>query len=339
MSVSAMDSKLALSGGPGSIRFQDRVATWAAWGLAVGLFSTVGWMAMQPYDPLGAVSVFSADRPWLMGLELLAVSVVVSGLATALAGRRLPDAGVFAVALGLAVANLRGATSGQLLISVAGIEPAARAPLAWKLACEGCVWFLAILAAMVASGTVTRWFSTERDDDDLVSPDETAFSEASAVLPLIDPTDKPVGRQVWVAGLTVTCVTLAGSAIIFRVLATGSPLRSVQHGQTYFAIYAAFYLSGLIAYRYWRPKTALWGCLAPPALCLLGYAYSALSSGPAGPYGQLASVPSSTFFRALPIEYVAVGTTAAMASFWSARRHWSLQSPVSTGPKPSPRRR
>lgn len=328
MPGTVVDSRTAFPDDPGHLRLGQRLLAWCAWGLAIGLFATVGWMVVQPYDPLGAVSIFTAQRPWLMLIEVLAISALVSALATALTGRHLPDAGVFAVALGLAVANLRGATSGQLLISVAGADAAARDGLAWKLAAEGCVWFLVIGAAMVAGGIVMRWIVSEGSDEATVSLDETAFAEASTVLPLLDPAEVPVPRHVWVTGLTVTGFTVAGSALIFRLLATGSPWRSVQHGQTYFALFAAFYISGLIAYRYWRTQSALWGCLAPPLLCLVGYVLSALSSAPAGPYSQLASVPPSSFFRALPIEYVSVGTLGAMSAFWSARRHWLLQSAI-----------
>jgi hypothetical protein len=302
-------------------RWHDKALALAAWVLAAGIFGSVGWMAIEPYDPLGAVSLVTRADALTMIVSVLALSAIVSGLATAIVGYRLPDAGAFAAAFGLAVANLRGQTASYLLISVAGPDAAARSGLAWKLAFEGLLWFAAIASAAIVGGVVHRWMTGDRVAPGKTKYDETTLAEAATLVPFLDPLRQADDDRSWFDGLKVTLLSLVAAALIFRILVTGSPWRSIQHGQAYFALFAAFYFGGAIAYRYWQVRSALWGCLAPPLLCFLGYAFAALSSPPKGPYGEVASVPPSSFFRASPIEYVCVGTVAAVAAFWSARRH------------------
>lgn len=321
MTYSAANAATPVSDPPGHLRLQDKALALAAWVLAAGIFGSVGWMAIEPYDPLGAVSLVTRSDTLTMIVSVLALSVVVSGLATALVGHRLPDAGAFAVATGLAVANLRGGTAGYLLINVAGPDAAVRSTLAWKLAFEGLLWFAVIAAAVVVGGVVHRWMTGNRAVGRDTRYEETALAEAAMLVPFLDPLRGVDDDRSWIDGLKVTCLSLIAAALIFRILVTGSPWRSIQHGQSYFALVAAFYLGGAIAYRYWRVRSVFWGCLAPPLLCFLGYVFSALGSPLKGPYGDVASVPPSSFFRALPLEYVCVGTAAAIAAFWSARRH------------------
>jgi len=298
-----------------------KVLSGIAWGVGVGIFVLVGWMALEPVDPRGAVALITTEGATLVVLEVLALSAIVAGLATVLVGRRLPDAGVFAVAVGLAVANLRGATSAHLLIHVAGPDTAARSALAWKLAGEGLIWCLPVVTAMVVSGLVMCWLAHDGDDAgaDRASWRDGALAEIPGLKRLLPGTDReqPAGGRI--NGLKACGLSFIAALVLFRLFATGSPLRSVQHGQTYFALVAAFYLAGWLAYRYFPVRTPLWGCLSVPLVMLAAYVVCALGSPPRG-YDQVASVPPAAFFRALPIEYIHVGTAAAIAAFWSSGR-------------------
>jgi hypothetical protein len=305
----------------GHLRFHDKALALAAWGIGVGVFASVGWMALEPADPRGAVSLVTADSVLLALAQTLALAAVVSGLATVLIGRKLPDAGVFAVSLGLAAVALRGATTSYLLINVAGPHADARSALAGKLAVGGLFWFLPILVAMIVAALVLRWYAGEDAGDGATSFREMSLADMpvlGGLLPEADERTKPS------QGLKAMLLSFLVAAILFRLLATGSPLRSVQHGQSCFALVAAFYIGGLVAYRFFPVGSALWGCLSVPLLCLMGYIIAAMSSPPKG-YNQLASVPPDIFYRALPIEYIGVGTAAAVAAFWSARRTRMVQ--------------
>ncbi|MCP4248467.1 MAG: hypothetical protein GY778_15575 [bacterium] len=295
------------------LRFTDKVLSLLAWAIAIGLFGSVGWMAVQPDDPAGAVSLMTRSQAWWSAVQVLFLAAVVAGLATVLVGRQLPDAGVFAVGLGLAALALGGDTTRHLLVTVTGGDAEARADMAWSLAGEVLVWFLAILVAMIVSGWVMRWYGGEVTE----VRRSMSLAEMPGLNQLLPADDRP---DASLAGLRTTVVCLAAAALLFGVLATGSPLRSVQHGQVYFALVAAFYIAGWIGYELFPAATPLWGCLAVPLLGVLGFVYCAVSSPSAGDYSRIASVPPSVFYRALPIEYVSVGTAAMLASFWSVRK-------------------
>ncbi len=65
----------------------DRLAALIAWGVGAALFLTLGWVAMQPDDPLGAVSVLSRRGAVLMILQAGVLAAVAAAVATAVAGR------------------------------------------------------------------------------------------------------------------------------------------------------------------------------------------------------------------------------------------------------------
>ena len=112
------------------LRLGDKLLSLAVWVGAAALFASVGWMAVQPDDPRGAVSVVTRSGSLFSIVQIVALAAIVSALAAALVGRRLPDAGVFAVAVGLSAAVWRGESTAHLLISVAGSDAAARSSLA-----------------------------------------------------------------------------------------------------------------------------------------------------------------------------------------------------------------
>lgn len=314
-----MPSDLLLAYPP--LRWPDKALTMVTWGCAVALFATVGWMAISPRDPQGAVSLVT-NPDALMVLQILALAAVVSALATVLVGRKLPDAGTFAVAAGLAVSNLQGETSSYLLIYVTGTDVAARRALAGELAVEGLVWFLVIGVALVVSGLVMRWCFGHVTG----ARGGAAHLSAMAVADLpglgrwICPQTGKSPAAVAARGLRFTAVTVVAALILIGLLATGSPERAVHHGQVYFSLAAAFGVATWLAQRLTPVRTPLWGCLAVPLVCTMGYVWTMFR--PAGPvaYAHIASVPPTPFMRALPLEYISVGTAAVVAAFWGAVR-------------------
>jgi hypothetical protein len=299
------------------LRWFDKLVTALTWGCAIAVFATVGWMAISPDDPRGAVSLSIGDVAVVVP-QVAALAAVVAGVVTAIIGRMLPDAGTFAVAVGLAGANLQGHPSSYLLMNATGVG--ARRILCLSLVAEAVVWFIVIAVALVVSGLVMRWCWYGR----------SGFSEDAgpAKLATLSIADVPVlGRLV--CGTQVTAgatrpqrgvlhgvITALAALLLIRLLATGSPVRTVQHGQVYFSLAAAFFIGGYVAHRMLPVRTPLWGCLAVPVVCIIGYAWTMLRAQGPAPYARIASVPPTAFIRALPLEYISVGIAGVLASFW-----------------------
>ena len=299
------------------LRLTDRLAALAAWSLGIALFSTVGWIALKPVDPEGAVTMRTDPSPWMMLAQMAALGVVVAGVATVLIGRKLTDAGVFACCLGIAVANLRGNTFASVLIGVADGGVAIRREIAAGFMSEAVAWFVMVMLVMAFSAIVLRWCSRGPEAESVA-----ALSSMSAVnLPMLGamlyPRDPDVTPEAPDSGLKHTLAVAFVAFLLVRVFATGSPPRAIAHGQVYFSIAAAFCAAGYVVQGYLPTRTPLWTCLAVPLVTLLAYGWSIMTDSSQGLHP--ATIPTSPYFRALPIEYVSLGVLGSLLSFWWTR--------------------
>lgn len=305
------------------LRTHDRLLLHLSWGLVLAVFLSIGWMAMKPWDPHGAVSLLSHGDPVLMAVEVLALAAVMSALATVLAGRAFPDVGVFAVGVGLAGASLQGNTTSSLLIDRGGGN------LAPSLAMESFFWCAVMALAMLSSAAVVRWrtISSSGMGPDRASPaGETVYplgQMAAANIPVAGRLLLGGGRTTtatdWRDGLKHLGMATAIALILIRILAAGAPDGAIRHGQAIFAISVGVYVGVRQAQKSYPVSATLWPCLTAPVVCLLAMAWSwlmAMGDGTTSP----PSIPASTYLRALPITYISVGTVAALLAIWPALR-------------------
>lgn len=307
----------------------DRTATLASWALAGALFLTVGWLTMAPDDPLGAVSFLTRDNALMMIVQLAALAGVVSALATVIAGRRLTDVGTFAVAIGLALVSLRGGTAEYLLLEGADASGASPPPmyigatfersLAVRFAVEAVGWFVVIAVAVLVACVVQHWCFGSSED-----PDPSAGGAPRGEAPTLAGYDIPRLSANWLAvspdrqtapmegvkhTLTVVAVTLAAMA----VLSFGLSSRSIRHGQTCFVVAASVCIAVYVAYRSIPVCSVLWSILAVAVTAMVGYGWALLRPTVAS---LPPNVPSCHFLRILPIQFISVGTAAAIATLW-----------------------
>lgn len=274
----------------------DKAATWASWGMAGAIFLTIGWMVMAPDDPRGAVSLLTRHGGWTMLLQAAGLAVVTAGLATVVAGRKLPHVGTFAAAVGLTSVSLKGATTSYLLIERAGAD-GPQTSLAMRLVVESLGWYAVMLAAYGVSTLVAKWCHP------VTEPASVDADDASS-------------------GLKHTAITVLAGAIIFQIFAGAMGGRSVQHGQACFLAGATLYFAAYIAHRTAPVRSLFWSVVAVGALAVVGYAWARFRSPAAG---MPASLPTSPFLRVLPIQFVAVGTAAVVAVFWSRQAAQRLE--------------
>lgn len=310
------------------LRLVDKLVLLTAFAVAAALFLSVGWMAVAPSDPQGAVSLLTHENPALMVVEALALAAVTASLATLIAGSRLPDVGVFAVALGLSLMSIRGGTATYLLITMADGDRGAERLLAGQLAGEAIIWSGVLFLSLVICGWVTRHFQNGVAVD-AAGSSQSAIANPPVQLLELSATECPgVGRRLGVAtdknrplvaklaGLKTTLVTGLVAVFAFNVLVSGRLPQSIKHGQVIFAVCASFFLGVWISKMWFTCRTAFWSLLAVPIVAVLGYSWAVSANASGGKYADLASVPMSDFLRATPIAFIAAGAMGVLAARW-----------------------
>ena len=295
--------------------FAEKLGSWCVWATAAALFLTIGWFAMRPNDPVGAVSVLTRHQPALMLVQAAALAAVVAGLATVVAGRKLADAGTFAAALGLVAVSLRGGTAEYLLVQGAEAGGGAR-ELALKFAGEAAAWFVVLLAAPVVSSVVARWTSDSIHGDAGRHPATGGAAEAVMMLHDVSRSQSRDGSTDPRTGLKHTIIAATIGFAAFRVLGTGLSTRSIQHGQSSFVFAAAVASGCYFAHRLYPVRSALWSSLGVIMLTFAGLAWAIVSPGDAR---LPVNIPTSPFLRILPIQYASVGAATTVAMQWYLR--------------------
>lgn len=269
----------------------DKLALWASWGVAAAIFFTLGWMAMAPDDPYGAVSLLLRGNALGMWVQAAGLAVVTSAIATVLAGRSLPYAGAFAAAIGLAVVSLRGRTAESLIIA-ARTSDLGTSALGVRMGVEALAWVGVLALALVVGEQVSRWCFAKAAEPGEVRGQGRGGVPAPAF------------------GLAMVAIAL----LAFNVLGAGMHSREIRHTQVCFVVAASVWLGGYFGIRIVPVRGIFWYVAAVAVMALGGYFWAALQSdGPSFP----ASVPPSNFLRVLPIQFVAVGVAAAITAYWS----------------------
>lgn len=296
-------------------RFFDKLLMWATWILAGVVFFSIGWTVMAPTDPHGAVSLLARNGSVAMLLETCALAALTAAVATMLAGRHLPDAGVFAASVGMIVVSVRGETATYFLIRRAD-EAAGMGSLSLSLAGEVVVWFGVIgltilvchaLARSLPSATmgVGRHYLTQ-------IPSGFDLFRKQPALPRSSETElTPIA-----AGVTHAVIVGGVGLVAFRLFSSGLATRSIQHGQACFVVLASTCAACYVGHRFAPVSSSLWSIVGVFAMAVAGYVWSIF----AGDLSTLpASIPASPFLRVLPIQYAATGTATAVAMCWYMR--------------------
>lgn len=297
----------------------DKMMTYVSWVIAGALFLSVGWLAMRPDDPRGAVSLLARQGAFLMWLQAAALAAFAAAIATVIAGRTLADVGVFAAALGLAVVALRGDTAAYFML-LTRESAAYERILALKLAAESLAWFAVIAVSLLVSACVVSWcFPATLGTHDVTTPSSpgppvSAGFDVPWLVGHLFPRETTVTMPR--EGLKHTLIVTGTALLVWMVFSSEWSHREVQHGQVCFLVAASVSLGCYVAQRWVPVRSALWPVLAPPLLALLGYLWGSIRAGNAH---VPPNFPASSFLRVLPIQYVGVGTAAVLATFWYIR--------------------
>lgn len=298
--------------------FLDKLASYVAWALAGSLFFTVGWIALEPIDPLGPVSLVTGRGVVGMLIQASLLGIVAALIGTAIIGRKLPDAGTFAAALGLGLVSLRGGTLEFLLLRTADRAESTNRGLAMTLAFETLGWIVAMTVALIASAVVTRWLfgagfgSTPKQDHDSAEQIPSGWD-----IPLLGALfGRPAGHEGTspADGVRHWAIGVAVMLVFHHVFATGANERTLTHGQSCFIVAASVCAGVYLAYRFAPVRSALWPLLSAFAYAFLSFIIAAITTSSEASLPP--TVPPSRYLIAVPIQFLGVGSAAAVGSFW-----------------------
>lgn len=289
---------------PPHVRLVDRTRVALACGVAILMMYGVGWNVAQPPDALLGLTFTASGRSsylhvWLM---MLVLGAVTAAIATAVAGKRLPEAGLFATGVGTAAMALRGGSMQSILAYGASPATASRRELMWMMGQDCLLWAAVMAVAWVSSTLARKWLWP--DGKTLVSP-----SAPKAVTPQLG------------AGALASTVVVA--LIVIWLTIARNPVAEIARGQVIASVAAGFFLgamagrivTGIDNVRWYLPAVALVGLTA----YLVGYLEADLSWASSSwyrPYAALATTPPHDLVRPLPVEYMAVGVAAVLGGFW-----------------------
>jgi hypothetical protein len=313
----------------------ERVASLAAVVVACGIFLTVGELSIAPPAPEAAVSLVTRPGASAVLLQAIAIAFIASALATVVAGRRRADFGAACAALGLGLLTVRHATSFSLLVHYADDATATQSALAGRFVVESLSWFIVIVAALIAAALTGRWVfgvvakgaATADTDGRIVDAaraegvaaaarDATTALTAIGDVPLIGGlvVPSPAGSQTPpLDGLKHTFAAAATGLIMLALLSVAVRYRNVEHGQACFLVGASVFVGTWVASRCFPVRSALWSVVAVLAVAVVAYGWTSVTAA-AG--GAPAHLPQSPILRILPAQFIAVGTVAAIATFW-----------------------
>lgn len=300
----------------------------AAIAAAVVLLYTMGWMVAGPSDPALGLTFVRGGRAIPAVWPTLAVLAVVAGiLGTVLAGPRLPEAGVFAAAVALATMSLRGGSMQVMLANEQATTEPARQAFMKAMAIDALLWSGLMLAVWLGVTWAWKWVWVNGNAPALLGSQTGA---RTAPAPGTKPAGGPPARanqkeQAASAGMGWAALVVTGVVGIFIIWMTvgRTPVANVHRGQTIAAVAAGLYLGAMAARYFIGVQDVRWYVLAVPAIALTAYLVSYLSADMSWAQGTryqyyiyLATTPTHDLARPLPIEYVAVGTAAALAGYW-----------------------
>jgi len=297
--------------------FLDKLRVLLACAVAVLLMRSVGWHVARPADPELAVTLTESGRGALaVWPALVLLTAVAASLGTVIVGRRLPEGGVFAAGIGLAALALRG-NSMQMVLGYRGsAEAAGRRSLMISMACDAVLWAAILAVSWVVVVMVRRWLWPEPASE----PDTPEASDRKGRKKADEPAEAKPG---WYA-LAVTGVL---AAVIIWLTIARTPVAQVARGQVVASVAAGLFLGAMGARYFTGVEEAHWYALAALAVALTGYLLGYLNAGLGWaegstyqPFADLATTPPHALVRPLPIEYLAIGVSGALAGFWSGRK-------------------
>ncbi len=264
----------------------------------VVFLAVVGRVVLAPQDPLGCVSAMSCRLSWWIIPICAVLAFVLAVVVSLVSGAKLEEVGVFAVALGLSLAVLRYENAGYLWATFGQADDELRKGLAGLMAVEAAGWVVLVGAAHLGSLLTIKRMNLK---------------------PMItlDPAE-----EFRLGASTVLFMSII-AMLALQIFSAGTELAPIQTGQVCFAVAASFYLAAFLGYQVTGAHSSVWAYLAVGLVAVVGYVWTVFHPTPTFPgrtISHLAHFAPTAFGRALPIQTVMIGTTAAIFGNWHQRQ-------------------
>ncbi|UCD29041.1 MAG: hypothetical protein JSV03_00730 [Planctomycetota bacterium] len=297
--------------------FFGKLRVFAACAIAVLLMRTVGWHVVQPIDPDLAVTMSAGERSvisvWIIVFVLTSVAAVIG---TVIIGRRLPEGGIFAAAVGLSALGLQGGSMQMVLAYECGIESASRRALMMKMGGDCILWASILVISWVVVVVVKHWlWPIDRNEN---VNDQLKAAEIST-----KPNESVTSQNGWPALIVTTLVAI----FVIWITIARTPVAQIARGQIIASVFGGLFLGAMAARYFTTVSDSRWYALAAPAVGLIAYLVGFLSAdmgwaqgGRFQFYALLNTTPPHALARALPIEYVAVGVSGVLMGYWCGQK-------------------
>ena len=305
------------------LTFFEKLRIGIACAIAILLLWTLGWRMAAPVDPEMAVTFTHSGRAVFATWPTLAIlTVIAAAIGTAIVGRRAPEAGALAAAVGLAAMSLRGGTMQELLGYYADGAPGPRRSLMFYMLLDCVLWTGVMAAGWVAITAVRRWLWEDGQDVRPLplppGPNAKNVPPAPAASP-----DAASGKAGW-AAFAIT--TVVGVIVIWATISR-TPVANVAEKQVFASVCGGLFMGAMAARSLTRVLDATPYVLAAPAVGIIGLVLGYLGADmgwaegtPYKPYAALATTPPHDLARALPVVYIAVGVIGAVLGYWAGDR-------------------
>lgn len=299
--------------------FFEKLRVFAACAVAAGLMWTVGWHVAGPADPKMALTLVAGGLgiPAAWG-GLLVLTMVSAAVGTAISGRRLPEAGLFAAAVGLAVLVLRGGSMEQWLGYYPAEDAASRAALMRACLIDSLMWAAILAVAWLTTMVAWRWIGASHLSIDTVADTKEPSAAAG------EGVKTPPAFAFSVNGWPALVVTVLVALFFIWMTIARTPVANIARGQVIGSVLAGLFVGAMTARYFTGIEQPHWYVLAPLVVAVIGYLLGymnadmnwAEASNQYKPYAELAITPPHALARPLPLEYLAIGTVGCLLGYW-----------------------
>ena len=305
--------------------------------IAVAAFATVGWSVAQPLMPDSALMVIDHHQPLKLLGSLVALALIATIVAAVVSRPYGSEMAPLAAPAGLCVWVLMSGSSESLLLqNQAGAD---RVAMFHDMIMDGVIWAAVVIASYLLALMAGRRLEGQSTEGNTVGVEPSAQGGEEPVVGRASKPHETIPRKAHILGKRadhllaygLTCII----AIVLLQLLCRSSVVAVsgqragtvpRPGQIIFAVAAAFFVAAWVGHQLFHIPLGLL-LLTPLTVAVAAYAYAMQneSLGPLAAAAALLVPPSLTFATVLPLQYIAVGSLAAIAGHWFSVRTFLMR--------------